>query len=113
MMAYGHIEACGAEKCVYLWGARALSISILDFLRQPWTKYLELTSNLRLLPCRTSTLNRKISFTNKAMAMRFLALERGQSVQQSRFLAKIYMLGPYFAQKMGLKFGYFSSKEVV
>ena len=87
--------------------------SIFATLRQSWTKDLALTSNLRLLPCRTSTLNRKISFTNKGMAMRFLALERGQSVQLSRFLAKIYMLGPYFAQKMGLKFGYFSSKEVV
>ena len=37
MMAYGHIDACGAEKCVYLWGAGALSISILDFLRQSGT----------------------------------------------------------------------------
>ena len=44
------------------------------------------------------------------MKMRFLALERGEGVQLSRFLAKIPILVPYFDQKMGLKFCYFSTK---
>ena len=101
----------GGVECEYLLDGGALSF-FLDFSTQPWTKHLDIVVILAILACSTSTSNRKISITNKAMARRFLALERGKSVQLSLFLAKIPILEPYFAQKLGLKFCYFSNKYV-
>ena len=72
----------GGVECEYLLDGGALSF-FLDFSTQPWTKHLDIVVILAILACSTSTSNRKISITNKAMARRFLALERGQSVGQN------------------------------